>query len=264
MSNPTTNSSNQSASCLQENLTRALSIVAPAVATHSTLPVLSHVLLVAANGQLNITATNLDLTVMCRVGAIVEGEWGIAVPAREFGDLIASLPKDRVDLKFSADTLSLNIRCLRANANVKGLAAGEFPTPAAPVNATQLNLDAGTLHEMIKQTTFSAASENSRPILTGVLAEISQTGITVAAADGFRLSVRSVSQTLPVTERLRVVIPAPALNLVAKIATVQEEPFEIAIDEKRTRVSFRQGNVQVISSLQSVALIAKPSSDENA
>jgi DNA polymerase-3 subunit beta len=249
MTTSTTTAPNQLASCLQENLTRALSIVAPAVSTRSTLPVLSHVLLVTDNGQLKVTATNLSLTVICRIGAIVEGEWGIAVPAREFADLIASLPKERVDLKFTRETQSVNIRCERASANVKGIAADQFPTPPTPTNAVQLMLEAETLHEMIKQTTFSASSDDSRPTLTGVLTEITQNGIAFASADGFRLSVRSVSKTLPVSQGLRVIIPASTLNLLAKIAVQQEEPIEIALDEKRTHAFFRQGNVEVISSL---------------
>jgi DNA polymerase III subunit beta len=249
MMNSTTTQSNQLASCLQENLARALNIVAPAVATRSTLPVLSHVLLFAENGQLKITATNLDLTVICQIGAIADGEWGIAVPAREFGDLIASLPKERVDLKFIRAMQSLNIRCQHASANVKGIAAGEFPTPPTAANAIQITLDAETLHQMIRQTTFSASSDDARPILKGVLTEISQVGIAFASADGFRLSVRSVSQPLGITESLQVVIPASTLNLVAKVAAQQEEPVEIALDEKRTHAFFRQGNVQVISSL---------------
>ena len=249
MTDSTTSTPNQSAACLQENLARALNIVSPAVASRSTLPALTYILLTAANGQVSVTATNLDLAVTCKIGAIVEGEWGLALPARELGELIGSLPQDRVDLKFSPETQALNIRCLRASANIKGIAAGEFPKPPALVNAIQLSLEAETLREMIKQTTFSAASDNARPILAGVLTELAQTGITFAAADGFRLSVRSASQTLPLSERLRVVIPAPALNLVAKIAAMQEDPFELAFSERRTHVSFRQGNVEVLSSL---------------
>lgn len=85
-------------SCLQENLAKGLSIVGRAVSTRSTLPVLGNVLLATDNGRLKLSATNLEIVITCWIGAKVEDEGSITVPARTLSDLVGALPQERVDL----------------------------------------------------------------------------------------------------------------------------------------------------------------------
>ena len=112
-------------SCLQENLSRGLAIVGRAVASRPTLPVLSHVLLSTQDGQLQLAATDLEQFIVCRIGAKVEEEGEITVPARLFVDLVNSLPAERIEL--SLDEQTLHLQCAKNEADIKGIDAQEFP-----------------------------------------------------------------------------------------------------------------------------------------
>jgi DNA polymerase-3 subunit beta len=135
------------ASCLQENLSRGLSIVGRAVASRPTLPVLSHVLLSVDQSQLKLAATDLELFVVCWIGAKVEQEGATTVPARLFVDLINSLPQERIDLSLVDQTLHLS--CAKHEADVKGIDAQEFPLLPTVEQERQVLLDADLFRQMI-------------------------------------------------------------------------------------------------------------------
>ena len=116
-------------SCLQENLSKGLSIVGRAVATRTTLPVLSNVMLAADEGRLKLSATNLEIGINCWVGAKIEEDGATTVPARLLTDFVNSLPPEQIDMDLSVRTQTLSLRCARFEANVKGIVAqehGEF------------------------------------------------------------------------------------------------------------------------------------------
>ena len=114
-------------SCLQENLAKGLSIVGRAVSTRSTLPVLGNVLIATDQGRLKLSATNLEIVITCWIGAKVEEDGAITVPARTFGDLVNALPQERVDLHLLQQTQTLHLACARTEANVKGIPPKNFP-----------------------------------------------------------------------------------------------------------------------------------------
>jgi len=114
-------------SCLQENLAKGLSIVGRAVATRSTLPVLSNILLATDEGRLKLASTNLELGITHWIGAKVEEDGAITVPARQLTDYVNSLPPDRIDMELNVRTQTLHLKCARYDANIKGVDASEFP-----------------------------------------------------------------------------------------------------------------------------------------
>ena len=224
------------ASCLQENLSRGLSVVGRAVATRPTLPVLSHVLLATEQSQIKLAATDLELFIVCWLGAKVDQEGAITVPARLVIDLINSLPQERVDLNLKDQTLHLT--CARSEADINGIDAQEFPLLPERSDGQQILLEPGLLRQMVSQVVFAAATDESRPILTGVLARFEESTLTMAAADGFRLSVRQAQLPEPVPEPISVVIPAKALNELARISGDEEEPIGLYITPARSQVLF--------------------------
>src|SRR3972149_926338 len=113
-------------SCLQENLSRGLGIVGRAVATRTTLPITSHVLLASDQGRLRLVATNLEIAISYWIGAKVEEEGAMTVPARLLGDFISSLPAERVDMAL-AQPRTLHLQCARFEARISGQDAGDFP-----------------------------------------------------------------------------------------------------------------------------------------
>ncbi len=237
-------------SCLQENLAKGLSIVGRAVASRSTLPVLSNVLLATDNGQLKLSATNLEIGINCWVGAKVEEDGAITVPARLLGDFVNSLPPERIDLELDEETQTLNLKCARFESNIKGIDAHEFPVvPSAGDDEAGINLEPETLRTMIDQVVLAAATDESRPILTGVLVQFDEDNLTMAAADGFRLSVKSAPLGQTLGEPTEVIIPARALIELSRISADQEEPIELIITPARKQILFHLQNIDLVSQL---------------
>jgi DNA polymerase III subunit beta len=236
-------------SCLQENLARGLAIVSRAVAARSTLPVLANILLATDQGRLKLAATNLELAVTNWIGAKVEEEGAITVPARILTDFVNSMPPERIDMDLNARTQTLHLKCARYEANIKGVEASEFPIIPTISGNKKISIEPDTLREMIEQVAIAAATDESRPVLTGVYADFDKDQITLAAADGFRLSVRHATLAALVDQPFNVIIPAKALQEVGRVSGDQEEPIEMAVTENKTQVLFRLTNIEIVSQL---------------
>jgi DNA polymerase-3 subunit beta len=158
-------------SVLQENLRKGLSIVSKAVESKPQLPVLANILLVAEGSELRLAATNLQLSITANLGARVEESGSITLPAKTFTDLVNNLSPERVDLNLDTSTNSVNVRCGATHSNIKGIDADEFP-PITHGENSELLVNGKTLKEMINQTAFAAATDDNRPILTGVNTQV--------------------------------------------------------------------------------------------
>ncbi len=236
-------------SCLQENLAKGLSIVSRAVASRSTLPVLGNILIATDQGRLKLAATNLELAVTCWIGAKVEEDGATTVPARVLIDFVNLLPPERIDMALTVRTQTLNLKCARYSANIKGIDATEFPIIPTISDSKKISLEPELLREMIEQVTFAAATDESRPVLTGVIAKFDKDQVTFAAADGFRLSVRRATLGAPVDQPWSVIIPARALQEVGRVSGEQEEPIEMAVTENKNQALFRLTNIEIVSQL---------------
>lgn len=237
-------------SCLQENLARGLSVVSRAVATRSTLPVLGNIYIGTDAGRLKLAATNLEIGITCWVGAKVEQEGATTVPARIISDLVNQSPPERIELQLNARTQELQYRCAQVEATIKGIDAGEFPIiPTAEEDGDAMIVPPDLLKEMVTQVAFAAATDESRPILTGVLMDFNEDQLTLAAADGFRLSVRTARLEAPVGQKIRVIVPARALNELARIVGDQQAPVEITVTPNRNQILFHLEGIDVVSQL---------------
>lgn len=236
-------------SCLQENLARGLATVSRAVASRSTLPVLSNILIGTDDSRLKLSATNLEIGINCWIGAKIEEEGETTVPARLLTDFVNSLPPESIDMDLSTRTQTLHLSCSRYEANIKGIDASEFPLIPTAEDTGQMTLDPETLGEMINQVTFAAATDESRPILTGVLTRFDPETITFAAADGFRLSVRAEEVETGMEEPLTIIIPARALNELARILSDADEDVQLTVTQGRNQVLFHLPNIDLVSQL---------------
>jgi DNA polymerase-3 subunit beta len=234
---------------LQENLARGLSIVSRAVSPRSTLPVLSNILIATDEGRLRLSATNLELGITCSIQARLDEEGSTTVPARTFTDLVNTLPGDQVELSLDTRTQTLHVKSGTSNNDIKCIDAQEFPPlPVAEMDgAIQLNVV--DFKEMIQQVAFAASTDEARPVLMGVLVNVEKEKLTLAAADGFRLSVRKAILSNPALHPLNVIIPARALNELARIATDGEESIYMVVPKNRGQVLFRVKDVEVVSQL---------------
>jgi len=235
-------------SCTQENLNRGLSVVGRAVATRATLPITNNVLLQTDQSRLKLVATNLEMAISCWIGAKVEEEGAITVPARLLTEFVSSLPPDKVDISLARGK-TLGLKCARFEARISGVDAKDFPPIPKVDEGVTTKAGVDTLHQGISQVVFAAATEESRPVLTGVDAEFEGDQLTLAAADGFRLAVYKLALSEPVTEKVRVIIPARTLAELSRLAADQDEVVEITVNPQKSQVLFRLKDIELVSQL---------------
>ncbi len=236
--------------CQQAELDQALHLVSRAVARRSTLPILSNVLLDAADGLLRITATNLEIALSVSLPAEVRETGQLSVRADVFTDFIGSLPRQEVALSAPAGTTDLRVTCGTSKARIPGIPAEDFPTIARigdqPPTATVV---AEALREAVGQVVFAAATDDSRPVLAGVLLEFKGDELTLAAADGFRLSVRTLTLQQPAATDLAIIVPAKALAELARVAGESDEALQLLVTPNRSQLLARTGRLEFLSRL---------------
>ena len=251
------------ASILQENLAHGLSVVARAVSPRPTLPVLANVLVATDEGRLRLLATNLEQSITCWIGGKIEEEGSTAVPAHTFADLVATLPSEQVNLTLTPSTQTLNIRCGASNTDIKCIDVQEFPQLPTPEMEGAIQINVADFKEMIQQVAFAASVDETRPVLMGVLVTVDKDTITMAAADGFRLSVRKATLSQaehslsPAPQPLTVIIPARALSELARVTSTSlsagaadgNEMIAMALPNDCREVIFRVKDVELVSQL---------------
>ncbi len=240
---------------LQSLLKQALSTVARAASTRSTLPVLECVLLSQTADGLRLSATNLELGIICQIGARF-GDASfpqdlLAAPAKTFTDLINTLPEGDVQLIFEPKTMSVQVVSGGSKSKIKGVDPKEFPPipTAASESAVSLTLPA-EIGKIIQQVVLATSADQSRPILTGVSLTAQATGeatsqLTLAAADGFRMARRKVALAGAISRPVEAVIPASAMKELARIAKDTASPITAVVE--RNRVIFQAGEITLVS-----------------
>jgi len=234
---------------LQENLARGLSVVSRAVSPRSTLPVLSNILIATDEGRLRLSATNLELGITCWIAARIDEEGSTTVPSRTFSDLVNAMPSDQVQLTLDVKTQNLHVKGGASNNDIKCIDAQEFPPLPTPEMDSAIQLNVADFKEMIHQVAFASSTDEARPVLMGVLMHVEKDKVTMAAADGFRLSVRKAQLSNPVSQPINVIIPARALNELARVASDGDEPIYMVVPKNRGQVLFRVKDVEVVSQL---------------
>ena len=236
-------------SCLQENLSKALGIVGRAVATRSTLPITQNVLLVTDQGRLKLSATNLEIAISTWVGGKIQDEGSITVPARLLTDFVTSLPEGQIDIAMTPRPRGVQLTCGRFEGRIIGSDAEEFPPIPSVEEGIGVTVDVQVLRHAIDQVVFAAATEDSRPVLTGIKVEMEGDSLTLAAADGFRLAVHTSTLASPVSEPTSFIIPARTLAELNRLLGDQTEPVEFTVTPQRSQALFRLKNVELVSQL---------------
>jgi len=189
------------------------------------------------------------MAISCWIGAKVEEEGMITVPARLLTEFISSLPSEKVDISLSPRTKTLGLKCARFEARISGVDAKDFPPIPKIEEGITTKVEVEALHQGISQVVFAAATEESRPVLTGVDAKFEKDILTLAAADGFRLAVYKLPLLTPVSQETEVIIPARTLIELSRLATEQEEAIEITVNPNKSQVLFRLKSTELVSQL---------------
>ena len=235
-------------SVMQENLARGLQVVSRAVSARSTLPVLNNVLLRTEDGGLKLTATNLEIGMTYWVPGKIDTDGAMTVPARLLADIVAGLPaNERVDLELQAKE-TLHIKAGRFETHIKGIDAEEFPAIPTGGERPTTRIPQNVLREALGDVTFAAASDEARPILTGVLAKFEGDKLTLAAADNYRIAVKTLTMLDPV-EETSVVVPARSLQELSRILSDTSDPVDIVLSHSRNQILFHIEGIDLISRL---------------
>jgi DNA polymerase III subunit beta len=236
--------------CQQDTLKRALATVGHAVPSKSTLPVLSNVLLTADAGCLKLAATDLELAISCSLSARIETTGVVTVPAKLLSEYVGALPSDTLALSLDARTQALQLDCARFAASIKGIEAEEFPVlPTLVEREPTTRFPANLLRTAIDQVAFAAATEDTRPVLAGVLLRLRDTQATFAAADGFRLALHTVELPQPLAEPLEVVVPARALLELGRVISDTEENVAVTVTPSGGQIVFTTDTLELVARL---------------
>ena len=236
--------------CLQEHLAKGLSTVRRAVASRSSLPILTHVLLIADQGRLSLSATNLELSVTYNVEAKIEEAGSITVPASLLSDFVNSLPSERVELTLDEDSRLLKLYCANFEATFNGLDPAEFPSlPSLNSTAEVIEVAPNILKQVINQVCFAAATDEGQPVLTGVLAQIGPDSLTLSATDIFRLAQKTVPLCNAINAEFELIIPARTLLELARVLSDSGSPTQMAVTTSQNQIIFQTEQATIVSQL---------------
>lgn len=226
----------------QENLNRALGTVARVANARNPLPVLANVLIRADNNRLSIAATNLDIAITQYVGAKISDEGSITVPARLMQDFIGSLPGGVIDLNL--DDAQLHIATEQYKSVINGIVADEFPVMPTIAGGSSWTVAAPLLKKALQQVVFAASSDESRPVLTGVLLHTVDDKLYMAATDSYRLAEKELG---PNKTAVNLLIPATAMQDLLRILGDTEDEVKVTHDDQQVR--FQVGDVELVARL---------------
>lgn len=239
-------------SILQENLSHGLTIASRSVAARAQLPVLGNILLSTDKGRLKLSATNLETGINLWLGAKVEKEGAISIPAKILTEFVSSLPAGRIEIEARENALHLVSGSYEAS--FVGLAANEFPAVPSMTTKAVLKFEAPPLALAINQTAFAAAQDEGRPILTGVLLKSQSEGLTLVATDGYRLSLKKLKGVAGIEKvkefKKGLVLPARTLLEVARVASEETEgKLGLAVTPEASQVIFATSDIEIVSRL---------------
>lgn len=230
-------------SCEKALLQSAIAVTSRAVAPKSPIPALEGILL-EANETLRLTGYNLETGIRTLVPAQIERGGSLVLSARLFGEIIRKLPDDVV--VFSADHYMVNISCGVSRFNILATDPEDFPELPDVEDKNGFSIPGGKLGSMIRQTIFAVSDNESRPIHTGSLFEVDDTGLTVVSVDGYRLALRHETlEQRAGSAAFSFVVPGSALSEVEKICGDSTDVAEVTQGERH--VLFRMGETTLVS-----------------
>ncbi len=226
----------------QENLAKALGVVARVANARQTLPILANVLLKTVDNRLSVAATNLDIAMTQFIGAKIDKDGAITVPARLLQDLVASLPKGNLSLELNDNKLHLNTD--KYQSVINGLPAEDFPVMPAIAGSAKWSMPAGELKAGLAQVVFAASADDARPILTAVYFHSDARSLSIAATDSYRLAEKKLPGVKNVNSLL---VPATAIQDLLRVITEADQAVEVTHDDQQA--SFQTGNITLVTRL---------------
>lgn len=229
--------------CQKSKLVEGINIVQKAVSSRTTLPILECILISAKDNQFMLSGNDMELGIETGIDAEILEEGSIAIEARIFSEIIKKMPDDVIEIVADYNNQA-TIRCKKSKFSISGQPGDDFVKLPVISKTNPVVINQNLLKEMIRQTIFSIAVEETRPILTGELIEISQDAITFVALDGYRVAIRKNKFESPFNQKFKVVFPGKTLNEISKIIhSEQDTDIMFYFSDKHVLVEFNQTTV---------------------
>jgi DNA polymerase-3 subunit beta len=226
--------------CTKDELTQALSLVGRAVSTRATVQVLGGVLLRAAEGRMELSATDMEVSLRLSVDAQVEGDGAVVAPGRLLVDLARLLPESEVVLEHRPEQGVLEVTCGTASYKLNTYSAEDFPKLPEVEGAQTFGVDTSAFLETVSRVARAASRDESRPVLTGVLVRFEGGKLIMAATDSYRMSVKETELVDGGGPELEAIVPARALTELSRIA---QDSGELQIGVQENHVVFGAGDI---------------------
>ena len=236
-------------SCIQTNLRKGLETVSKAVATRSSIPARQTALIATDNGRLRLTATNLEIAITTWIGAQIEEEGSVTIPARMLSDFINSLPDKKVDIETVANPIGLKIHCANFDAQMNGIDPENYPPIPNISDGPKISISSSDFKSSLSRVRFAVATDESRPALTGVKVDIKGNEFTLASADGFRLAIETGSCESSVEEDVSVIVPGRTMNEIFSLLGTDSGMLDMTVTEQKSQALFKFGDVEVVTQL---------------
>ena len=211
----------------KEELLKGIQAVIDIVPSKTALPVLSNILIDVSNGQgVCLSATDLDISITCKLSATIEDAGSTTVPARKFSEIVRELPEESLSLIAEEGRVMLQRQSgAQGTYALMSVPADDFPELPTEIDGTEIAFadgeedrpDSNALNEMVFKTIFAVSRDETRPVLNGVLWQVGDGRMTMVATDGHRLVKYSrIQQGLP-ENNTEAIVPPRALNHVVKL-----------------------------------------------
>jgi len=229
--------------CDRDALSEAMQIIGRTVSARPGIPALSGVLMNATGDELVLAATDLEVSAQLRLTVQVQSEGVALVPARLVADMVKSFEQAPVD--FDAEDGQARVVCANYEGTIRCLPAEDFPVLQEP-GGIRVSVNAGEFGAAVGQVARAASRDEARPLLTGVLLEVSREGVTMVATDSYRLALRELTATAE--GEAKALVPERALSEAGRGA-LAEEKGEVELFLEAGSVSFRVGSLTLTSRL---------------
>ena len=229
----------------KEKLLEGLQIVQNVVSTRTTLPILSNVLLEAADGQLRLTTTDLDVGVRGSIEAVVEKPGAATLPARRLFSIIHALPSAEILLEVDSKSVA-SIRCGPSFFKILGLPQEEFPPLPKFEGAKTFTLRQKDLKDGLRKTAYAISTDETRYVLNGILFSFKDNKLTLVATDGRRLALVDIELEFPRSHEVDIILPTKAVTELARLVT---EEGDVKMSVSENQVAFEVNGTFLVSKL---------------
>lgn len=229
----------------KEKLLAGLQTVQNVVSTRTTLPILSNVLLQAADGQVRLTTTDLDVGVSGTIDAQVEKDGGTTLPARRLATIVRELPAAEVQVEVDSKNVA-TIRCGQSFFKILGLPEEEFPPLPRFEGAKSFSLSQQTLRDALKKTSYAISTDETRYVLNGILFSFKENKLTMVATDGRRLAMLDLEVEFARSQEAEIIVPT---KCVTELGRLLGDDGEVKMSIAENQVAFEVGGTLLVSKL---------------